>query len=178
MGFKQWLNRLDEVNRIVPPKEDLYELMDANFRYGVIQGTDEVDINLLRGGTSISSGEKERVEELKQAMSAPDGYIERLVIDDKNNVIEGQHRLEALRELGVQKVPVVRVVDMENVYNVDGMENAIRSAKPGLHPDHVTYLMKSIFDSIAKEGSPEAVLQQYEMPPVWQGAWEAALKAA
>ncbi len=177
MNFKRWL--LNETYRVVPPKEDLHELADASFAYGMIKEPEEVDINLLRGGyLSPGPREKERVEALKQAISSPDGYIERLVIDDKNNVIEGQHRLVALRELGVQQVPVVRIIDMENVYNIDKMENAIRSVKSELHPDQVTYFIKSVLEAIAKEGSTEAVLQQYEMPPAWQGAWEAALKVA
>ncbi len=176
MNFKRWL--LDEAHRVVSPKEDLNELADASFTYGVIKGPEEVDVNLLQGGITSDPREKEKVEALKQAMSSPNGYIERLVIDDQNNVLEGQHRLEALRELGIQKVPVVRIINMENIYNTDKMENAVRAAKPGLHPDQVTYFIRGILDSIAKEGSPEAVLQQYEMPPTWQEAWEAALKVA
>lgn len=180
LAFKEWMLKNESFNRILPPKEDLYELIDASFNYGMLGGDETVDISTLKGGTNLHQPkERERVKQLAAQISSPNGYFERIVIDDQNNVIEGQHRLDALRELGIRQVPVTKILNMENVFNIQKMKEEFkRVANKPLYPDQIHGFIISALEAIQDSGSPQKALEQYEMPPQWQAAWEAALKAA
>ncbi len=60
-------------------------------------------VDSLEGGVRLNDPkERARVDALKQSLQDPNGYFERVVVDGDGNVIEGQHRLEAARELGIR----------------------------------------------------------------------------
>jgi hypothetical protein len=162
---------------IRPPKENLNTVVNSNFKYGSVVGPQTAKIGTLKGGMSV--GDKmSRVEKLAGQISSPTGYFERIIVDGRGNVIEGQHRLAALRKLGIQEVPIMRVRDNSQGYNADKMEAAINSVGK-IHPDQTSMIMRHAFDMLkAERGNVKAVLSGYEFPPQFKAHFEAALKAA
>lgn len=107
-------------------------------------------------------------------MSAPEGYISRLIVDDAGNVIEGQHRLEALRRLGVKDVPVTEYQDFER--GLPDIKSAIASAQP-MRSDHVNQLAANLAEIYADEGGNVAALADYEVPKGFEAGWRAGIDA-
>jgi hypothetical protein len=157
-----------------PPTDSIYDVANANFSHGAPIGNRTMPIDNLVGGAGAS--EAARVQELAQKIAHPDGYISRLIVDDVGNVIEGQHRLSALRSLGEKTVPVSVIKDLERGLNTDAALNAVRSVG-GLHPDHVHQIMRRALEAVRDSGSPAKALAEYSMPPQFQPHFEAALKA-
>jgi len=107
-------------------------------------------------------------------MSGPDGHISRLIVDTDGNVIEGQHRLEALRQLGVKNVPVHVIKDLASNVDTVGLENAIKSAQ-SMHGDQRHQIIQNLLEAVAEEGSARKVREDYEEPTGYTKAWNAAL---
>jgi hypothetical protein len=179
MQFKLWLENqlLTESIRVIRPQCDVQNIIDASYYYGMAKGNETVPTSQLRGGVRLGDPrELKRVQDLAAAIKSPKGYIERLIVDDQNNVVEGQHRLEALRMLRIRQAPIYRIVDLENLYNVPKMTQAIKAVIPNINTERLHQLVKIILDTIVESGSPQAALE-YELPPQWQAAYEAALKS-
>jgi hypothetical protein len=162
---------------IRPPKENMNTLIDSNFKFGSVVGPQTAKLSTLKGGMSV--GDKaSRVDTLARQISSPTGYFERIVVDGKGNVIEGQHRLAALRKLGVQEVPIMRVRDDSHGYKADKMEAAV-NAVGKIHPDQTNQILKHAFEMLrAERGNVQKVLTGYDFPPQFRAHFEAALKAA
>ncbi len=156
-----------------PATDDLYDVANANFRHGMPSGNRTMPIDALSGGAG--AGEAARVQELAQKIAHPDGYISRLIVDDAGNVVEGQHRLSALRSLGEKTVPVSVIKDLERGLNADAANVAVRGVG-GLHPDQVHGVIRSALEAANEAGGPAKALENYSLPG-FQNYFEAALKA-
>jgi hypothetical protein len=162
--------------KVKPPTDDVYEVMDATFNYGKLGGNKTIPIDKLTGGVRMTDPtETKRVKELASKISSPDGYISRIIVDDSGNVLEGQHRLEALRLLGEKNVPVSVIEDLSNKYDISAMENAIQGK---LHPDQVTQLVREAIDTMEEAGSVEKALSDYSMPARFQQPFQDAIRAS
>lgn len=158
-------------------RESLHDTADANFIYGSVGKNETVPIDSLNSGyLSKSPLDHARVADLKNSISGPDGYIERLIVDGQGNVIEGQHRLAAIRELGIDRVPISRIHDLAEGFNISTIEDAVRAAGVG-HGDQVHGVVKGALEAAREYGSPQKALTETEMPGAWQKPYEAALRA-
>lgn len=161
--------------KVRPPSDNVANVRDANFQYPKTIGNQTLKIDEVSGGVrSTDPHERKRVKELADQMSSPDGYISRIIVDHNNNVIEGQHRLEALRQLGVEDVPVYKIEDLADTMPVSKMQEAMRGAG-GIHPDHVNQLMRHALDDIFEDGIEGARKLDYGK---FQKYYDAALNAA
>lgn len=152
---------------IRPPTDDVYEVADANFNYPRMIGNDTVPIEQLKGGVSEQSGERKRVNELAKQISGDDGYFSRIIVDQNNNVIEGQHRLEALRQLGAKEVPVFKIEDMGDTYPAMKMEAAVKKAQP-MREEQASQIVKQAMNAIAETGSVQGAYK-LEIPGFQKG---------
>ena len=144
--------------QVKPPKEDIYSVADANFSMGIPSGNKTVKIGTLQGSMSSAAGDAERVKKLAGQMSADGGYIERLIVDQNGNVIEGQHRLNALRSLGVTDIPVSVIQDASPTYDL-----LMKSGK--LRSEHARQIVQDSADMLKSEGGDvSAVLSGYDLP--------------
>lgn len=157
------------------PRENVHEVMQANTTAGRVVGERNRPISELTGGVSAAADDQRRVASLAKAMSSPEGYIERLIVDDAGNVIEGQHRLEALRKLGVTDVPVVEYRDFGRDLPMAEMQQA--ALAHGIHPDHANQIASNLAEIYADEGGNLSEILQYEAPKGFEAPWQAAVEA-
>ena len=179
MKFKIWFEHNIPV-KIIEPKENIYELMDANFWHGIIVGKYVVNTNSLRGGIrTTDSREQQRVQQLAEKISSPQGYFERIVVDEENDVIEGQHRFEAAKLLKWPQIPILKVADLGRVYGYEVMQQAVNKAKTiPLHPEQINQIVRYAMDAIYQSGSKEKAITDYEMPSQLMLLFQAAINAA
>jgi hypothetical protein len=163
------------VKDIRPSTDDVYKVMEANTTAGRVIGDKMMPISKLTGGVTAAADDARRVDQLVEAMSSPEGYVSRLIVDDAGNVIEGQHRLEALRKMGVSKVPVTQYVDLERAVPFSAMRDA--AAAQNIHPDQANQIAKQLAEIYADEGGNMAEVLQYSAPRGFEKAWEAAVGA-
>lgn len=157
------------IKNIKPAKESLQEVADSNFMFGIPVGNKTVDINSLNGTMSSAVSDAEKVNKLVNQMKSPNGYIERLIIDDKGNVIEGQHRLNALRNLGETKVPVSVIKDMSIA--VDNVKNT------GMKNEHARQIVQQAHDMLNEAGSVKNVFEMFDIPSQYANAYKAAFES-
>ena len=161
--------------RVKPPSDNVANVRDANFSYPKTIGNQTVNIKDLTGGVRMSDPkEVQRVKALADKIASPEGYISRIIVDHNNNVVEGQHRLEALRQLGVKDVPVYKIEDLADTMPVSKMEEAMREVG-GIRSDHVNQLMQHALDAISEGGIEGARQLDYGK---FQKHYDAALDAA
>jgi acyl-CoA thioesterase-1 len=138
--------------KVKPPSDNVANVRQANFRYPKTVGNQTVGIDKLSGGVRMSDpNEVKRVKALADQIASPEGYISRIIVDHNDNVIEGQHRLEALRQLGIKDVPVYKIEEMADTMPVDQMKSAVQGVG-AIHPDHVGQIINHALESIASEG--------------------------
>lgn len=160
---------------IRPSPDDVYEVMQANTSSGKVVGNKMIPIDELSGGVSNALSDQRRVDELVKAITSPEGYISRLIVDDAGNVIEGQHRLEALRKIGVKEVPVTQYVDYEQAIPFYEMKSAAENAQ-SIHPDNAYQIANRLAEIYAQEdGNIENMRKLYIPPQGFERAWNAAL---
>ncbi len=160
---------------IKPASESVGRAMDATFTHGKDMGPSTMPIDKVSGGVAMDNPEAAaRVAALKDRMSGEGGYISRLIVDQDGNVIEGQHRLEALRQMGAKDVPVHVVKDLAAGVDEAALNDAVRAAQP-MHSDQRHQLVGDLFEAIHDVGSVAEVRQQYEAPRGYEKAWNAAL---
>lgn len=158
--------------------ENLSTVVDANTIQGRVVGDETVNISTLTGGVSGSKRAQDAVNSIAEQMRGPNGYIERLIVDQDGNVIEGAHRLEALRKLGITNVPITRIVDPSAGLNMPVVKQAIKDAGP-IHSDHVNQIAVQIGEMLTDVGGDAArVRAEYVFPRGFEKFYEAALKAA
>lgn len=167
---------------IRPARENIRTVIDANTIGGDVVGDEIVPIGLLSGGASSSARAQKAIDDIADSMSGPEGYVERIIVDQDNNVIEGAHRLEALRKLGVDEVPVTRIVDPQASFtgkNLMGMRAAIDDVGP-VHSDNVNRIVSDIGDMLADPavaGDPKKVAKVFDFPKGYEKHYQAALKS-
>ena len=157
--------------------DDVSEVAEAN---GMTVGMEkcEVPVSELQGGCDLAQpSERRRVDLLKQKIMSDDGYIARIIIDAHNNVVEGQHRLEALRELGFDKAPAVRLIgESDMIGDVGAVEAAIKSCGP-IHPDHLGGIIRNLASILYDEKGDVGEVLNYGAPRGFERQWKAAIEA-
>ena len=162
--------------RVKPPTDDVYEVMDATFEYAKLGGNKTLPIDQLTGGVRMTDPkEVKRVKDLAEKISSPDGYVSRIIVDDLGNVLEGQHRLEALRLLGEKNVPVAVIQDLSNKYDIPAMKKALEGK---FRSDKTRQLLKHSIDTLEEAGSIDKALSDFAMPARYQKPFEDAIKAS
>jgi len=162
--------------RVKPPTDDVYEVMDATFEYAKLGGNKTLPIDQLTGGVRMTDPkEVKRVKELAEKISSPDGFVSRIIVDDLGNVLEGQHRLEALRLLGEKNVPVSVIEDLSNKYDIPAMKKALEGK---FRSDETRQLLKHSIDTLEEAGSIDKALSDFAMPARYQKPFEDAIKAS
>lgn len=162
--------------RVKPPTDDVYEVMDATFEYAKLGGNKTLPIDQLTGGVKMTDPkEVKRVKDLAEKISSPDGYVSRIIVDDLGNVLEGQHRLEALRLLGEKNVPVAVIQDLSNKYDIPAMKKALEGK---FRSDETRQLLKHSIDTLEEAGSIDKALSDFAMPARYQKPFEDAIKAS
>ncbi len=155
--------------------DDTYEVGEAN-GLTIAQEKDQVDVNLLNGGTDLRQpSERNRVDALKAKIMSDEGYIARLIIDAQNNVVEGQHRLDALRELGFDKAPVVRLFGISDFVEENALQ-AILTSNEVHHSDHRNRLIEMLCKILYDEKGNVNELKEYEAPRGFEKGWNAAVE--
>ena len=157
-----------------PASENVGDVASGYAVHGRVVGNQDVSIDSLYSGVSAAVGEQERVNELVNQIRQS-GEISRLIIDQDNNVIEGAHRLEALRKMGVDSVPVVRIEDMASGMPVAEIREALKEAGLRLHPDQVNQLISNVLEATKEAGSAREAKAQFEPPTGFEKAWTTAL---
>lgn len=166
---------VNALNDIRKASDDVYQVMEANTTAGRVIGDKMLPISFLKGGVSNAADDAKRVNQLVKQMSSPEGYISRLIVDDAGNVIEGQHRLEALRKLGVKEVPVTQYMDLERAIPFDKVKNAALNSQE-IHPDQANQIAKNLAEIYADEGGNMDEVLLYSAPRGFEKAWDAAIK--
>lgn len=162
--------------KVKPPTDDVYEVMDSTFDFAKLGGNKTLPIEQLNGGVRMTDpNEAKRVKELADKISSPDGYVSRIIVDDLGNVLEGQHRLEALRLLGEKNVPVAVIENLANKYDIPAMKKALEGK---FRSDEARQLLKHSIDALEESGSVEKALIDFEMPAKYQAPFQDAIKAS
>jgi len=166
------IGKVGGVLKITSPSKALIgKIVDSNFTRGRVIGNQTAKVDDLIGGVRLSDpGEVARVKSLADKIASKDGYIERLIVDHENNVIEGQHRLEALIQLGVKDVPIVRIADTMHGFPENEVTNIISSAQP-MRPESALQVAGNLADIISEGGS----VYEYIPPAGYEAAWNAAI---
>jgi len=166
--------QLPEIRR---SSDDPHEVADANFEYNKVHGPALVPIEKLSGGVDLSQpDQRRRIDALKEHISHPEhGHISRLIVDTDGNVIEGQHRFEALKELGAKHVPVHIIEDIARGVDEGALKKAIKEAGPLNGSDYVNGIAKNALEALADSGSIDKVREEYHEPRGYEPHWNAAL---
>lgn len=162
--------------RVRPATDNLQAMLNSNFSRGRVLGEETVPINSLKGSISAAGDNGRRVEDLQKQISGPDGYIARLVVDADGNVLEGAHRLEALRRLGVEDVPIVRLGEAWEGLPVARMRKALIGS--GLKAEQRDEVLANVADMVRDAGSAKAALEEYDLPVGdWGNVYRSVLEA-
>ncbi|MCY4429254.1 MAG: ParB N-terminal domain-containing protein, partial [Rhodospirillales bacterium] len=140
--------------------DDPDEVAEATFSNSVVEGDAERAIGDLTGGVDMTQAvERNRVERLAERIRES-GELSRLVVDTDGNVLEGQHRLEALRHLGVETVPVTEIRDLAGDLPLQDMQTAVRELG-GVDQGQATIIAREVAAKIMNfEGGPAAAAQE------------------
>jgi hypothetical protein len=162
--------------KIKPPSDDVSEVAQSS---GLTAGKKNTTkpISELSGGVDLKQEkERRRVDKLKEEITSEGGYISRLIVNKDGEVIEGQHRLEALRELGFTEVPVVELLGPDDyISDVIGLRKAIEDA--GLKSvTSQNELVDNITEILVDEKGDVSQLEFYEAPKGYEKPWFAAVK--
>jgi ParB-like chromosome segregation protein Spo0J len=162
--------------KIKPPSDNVSEVAQSS---GLTAGKKNTTkpISELSGGVDLKQEkERRRVDKLKEEITSEGGYISRLIVNKDGEVIEGQHRLEALRELGFTEVPVVELLGPDDfISDVIGLRKAIEDA--GLKSvTSQNELVDNITEILVDEKGDVSQLEFYEAPKGYEKPWFAAVK--
>lgn len=162
--------------KIKPPSDNVSEVAQSS---GLTAGKKNTTkpISELSGGVDLKQEkERRRVDKLKEEITSEGGYISRLIVSKDGEVIEGQHRLEALRELGFTEVPVVELLGPDDfISDVIGLRKAIEDA--GLKSvTSQNELVDNITEILVDEKGDVSQLEFYEAPKGYEKPWFAAVK--
>ena len=160
---------------VTPPSDNINDVIAANFDSPIVVGNQTINIDSISGGVRLSDPkEVTRVAELAEKISSPNGYISRIIVDGDNNVIEGQHRLEALRSLGVTEVPVYKIEEASDKLPVSNMKEAVASVG-NIRSEQVNQIVNYAVNAIAENGIDGA--GKLNMG-AWQKHYDAAINVA
>jgi hypothetical protein len=116
------------------------------------------------------SGQRIRIDNLKKEIEK-NGYISRIIVDSSNTIVEGQHRYQALKELGFDYVPVVKLFGIDDyIKDRYGIEDLIK--RENIHPDHKYQLIQMIAEIISDEKGNVNELRDYQPPRGFEKVWD------
>jgi hypothetical protein len=105
------------------------------------------------------------------------GWIEPIAIDGEGNVIEGQHRLRAMQELGADTIPAYRIRELMPRDMFNKVADAANVA--GVHIEQARQIAGQIAEIIDSEGSSwRNEIDYYEAPKGFEVPWRKAVDAA
>jgi hypothetical protein len=160
---------------ILRSTDDLFEVMDANAHVARAKPDAVLPINAVEGGVDLADPkQRARVDALKEKMMGDDGHISRIIVDQDGNVIEGQHRLEALRELGATEVPVSQFEDLAANVNMGQLGESLDKAQR-MGGNQRSSLISHAFDALKEEGSVAKIRENYDAPKGYEKGWNAVL---
>jgi hypothetical protein len=164
VGLLPFVPALGGVLKSVPAKESLRAVADANFNYGIPIGNKVMDISSLKGIMSSSVDDQKKVNDLVAKIKSPDGFIERLIVDDAGNVLEGQHRLNALRKLGENQVPVSVIKNMDNAIN--------DLTASGIRAENARQIVQNAYEMKSEAGSIGKAKKMFDIPSSYSSAYD------
>lgn len=160
---------------VKPASDDVHEVMNSNMQFGKLIGNKILPISKVHGGVDLrDTRQQARVEALKTAMMSEAGYVSRLIVDQSGDVVEGQHRFDALTQLGAKNVPVTIIKDLAANIDVPGLSSAIQKAQP-MRSDNVHQIIGMMLENLDEEGTVAKVREEWEAPRGYERAWRAAL---
>lgn len=166
-------------NRSLPIKrspDDPFEYADSYSNFARPGGNRIMPLSeLTPQGVSAHPTEQARVKSLMDKMSGPDGYVSRLLVDDAGHVIEGQHRYEALRQMGATDVPVTVIEDLGRNAPIDRMMEAAKAA--GVPYQQRSQAVRQALEAIKDSGGAAKALQENQWPGQWHGIFEKIIGA-
>ena len=74
---------------------------------------EEVEINQIKVGTRLRKIDQDKVNDLVESIRLV-GLLHPIVVDANNNLLAGNHRLEAYRTLGKDQIPA-QIIDMDEL---------------------------------------------------------------
>jgi len=83
----------------------------------------EIPVNQIKIGKRIRKNLRD-IKELSESIKDI-GLLQSIVVDEKNNLIAGQRRLEAYKQLGLEKIPA-KVIPLVDIQKGQVHENLIR----------------------------------------------------
>ena len=161
---------------IRPSTDDLYEVLSAQTNAGRAMPNTLIPIENMSGGVNLADPrQRARVDDLKAKMLGDDGHISRIIADHEGNVVEGQHRFEALRELGATHVPVEQFRDYGAMVDTPSYYDAIKNAQR-IPSDNQNSIGAMALENYAEAGNLAAAREMWEAPrgfePAYWGAME------
>lgn len=156
------------------PSENVTTTMQANGKdAGAKVGS--LPISSVNGLIRLNQPEERaRVDALKEKMLSDKGFIASILVDADGDVIEGQHRLAALSELGAETVPVVVLYEAGDfIPDVSTLDKVL--ADSGLHRDQRSQMISSIGEILMDENGDFNELENYDAPSGFAPQWQAAM---
>lgn len=149
----------------------LHKIGEANFTVPYrVDPVERVPLSSLSGGYFAPEKVGPLAERIKES-----GWLEPLVVNRAGDVIEGQHRLRALGELGQTDVPVHRLRELASEEGSAAIRDAARGA--GVRREQAAQIADQVARIVDEEGSVTA-LDLYDPPRGFEKAWSAAVEAA
>lgn len=154
---------------IKPPSEDIYGVGEANgLTIKNIKETIPIK-NIGFGGVRINDpNERKRIDNLKKEI-LKNKFISRVIVDSDNNIIEGQHRYEAMKELGFDFIPVVKLFGIDDYINSKMIYKLLDKYK--IHSDYKNQIINMVAEIIANENGNYLELKNYEPPKGYENIW-------
>ena len=142
-----------------PSPDDIDEVGDANFNSWVRGPDEQVDPRTLQGVEIENLYDPDSLGQLREQITA-NRRFDRIIVDDQDNVLEGQHRLRAALELGLPSIPVARIIDLENQFPIAAMSAA---ARPHVsHSDQASEVARQAAEHIQEGGNAKAALAELD----------------
>ncbi len=154
---------------IKPSTDNIYDVAEAN---GL---TTKMEFNVIPiekinyGGVTINNHqERKRLNNLKNQIQK-NKFISRIIVDSNNNIIEGQHRYEAMLELGFDKIPIVKLFGVNDFIDEKSLNEFLNIYK--IHPDHKNRLINMVAEIVADENGNLDELAYYNPPKGFEKIW-------
>ena len=113
--------------------------------------------------------QRKRIDDLKNQIET-NRYISRIIVDSSNTILEGQHRFQAIKELGFDIIPVVKLFGIDDyIKDREGID--ILLSKEKIHSDHKHLLINMITKIISKEKGNINELKEYIAPDGFEKVW-------
>ena len=159
-----------------PSPDDAFQAAAATYEAPIVLGNRTMHVTQIDGGVDLAQPtERSRVDALVQQMRGPDGHIARIIVEQDGTVVEGAHRLEALRAMGIDQVPVVVIADALEGIDADTAIRGIKSSQ-ALHTEQARDVLRQALDMVRESGSVMQAMQDWVLPAGYEAAFRAAFE--